>query len=454
MLESLGMILAAFRPVFTKPSYGNFATLVYGWVLAGLRGGTVSAAVRAAGALASKHFSTYYRFYGRGAWDADWLGLRLLRLFEPWLVPGPVVLAVDDTLARKTGKHIWGANLHHDPLAWMSNAVAFGHNWVVLAVVVHIAWVDRPLAVPILWRLYRSRKKRYGPTRQGRREKKTTGEATASEHRSRPQLALELITVARRGFDPTRSVVVVADSAYCGRSVLRKLPQGVDMVGPLPMNAALYGLPPERQEGQPGAPRKKGERLPPPQTDAASSQGWLSGTVSIYRKSVAIRYKSRVALWYSAGGSRPLHIVLIRDPSGQRRDCAFFATELCLSPQSILQTYAQRWSLEVAFRDIKQILGFERPQSRSPKAVLRTAPFCFVVYAVCVSWFATHGQPLFQNLFRPDPWYQIKRNPSFADMLRTLRFALMSAHLSQTLNKNHALSKSIKPLQDLLCAAA
>jgi len=36
--------------------------------------------------------------------------------------PGPLVVVVDDTLARKTGKNIWGANLHHDPLSWLSNA--------------------------------------------------------------------------------------------------------------------------------------------------------------------------------------------------------------------------------------------------------------------------------------------------------------------------------------------
>jgi hypothetical protein len=27
-----------------------------------------------------------------------------------------LVAAVDDTLARKSGRHIWGAGMHHDPL--------------------------------------------------------------------------------------------------------------------------------------------------------------------------------------------------------------------------------------------------------------------------------------------------------------------------------------------------
>jgi hypothetical protein len=33
------------------------------------------------------------------------------------------VAAVDDTIARKTGKHIWGANVHHDPLGFLPNTL-------------------------------------------------------------------------------------------------------------------------------------------------------------------------------------------------------------------------------------------------------------------------------------------------------------------------------------------
>jgi len=454
MLESFEVILAAFQPLFSKPSSANFATLVYGWVLAGLRAGTVAAAIRAATGRASKHFTTYYRFFARGSWESDRVGACLLELVNPWLPRGPVQLIVDDTLARKTGKHIWGANLHHDPLAWMTNAVAFGHVWVVLAVVVQIPLVNRPVAVPVFWRLYRSRKKRYGRNAQGRREKKTTGEATAAEFRSRPQLAIELIRVARAVVDGQRSIIVAGDSAYCGRSVVRELPPGVDMVGPLPMDAAIYALPPKRRASRRGAPRKKGDRLLSPEQDAASKRRWASAFVSIYGKTVPIRYKHRVALWYSAAGSRPLRIVVVRDPSGERRDCAFFSTVSTMTCQRLVETYALRWSLEVAFRDVKQLLGFERPQSRTPAAVLRTAPFTFVVYGVSLAWFAQHGKPLFEKAFRPDPWHRTKRNPSVADILRTLRFALISAHFSHTLNTNRGAAKSIRGFQDLLSAAA
>jgi hypothetical protein len=62
----------------------------------------------------------------------------LLEWVSPLAPRGPLVVVVDDTLARKKGKNIWGAKLHHDPLGWLPKAVAFGHDGVVLAIVIRV----------------------------------------------------------------------------------------------------------------------------------------------------------------------------------------------------------------------------------------------------------------------------------------------------------------------------
>jgi len=80
-------------------------------------------------------------------------------------------------------------------------------------------------------------------------------------------------------------------------------------------------------------------------------------------------------------------------------------------------------------------------------------PLTFVVYGVSLAWFAQHGKPLLEKAFKPDPWHRTKRNPSVGDILRTLRFALMAAHLSHTLSKHQGPSKSIARFQALLSAA-
>jgi len=437
--ELFHMILVPLAAVFSQPSFCNFVFLLEGWVRAG--GRAMTSTVLTAWETYPKHFATYYRFFSEAAWNADALGVALLKLVLPLLPEGPVLAVVDDTLARKTGKHIWGANMHHDPLGWLPNALAFGHNWVVLAVVLNVPLVHRPVAVPVLWRLYRSRKTRAGKTRRGRRERKSVGAASKAEYRTRPELAVELLHVLRDALGPQRPVHALGDSAYGGKSVTRNLPPNMTTFSRVPMNAALYAPAPPRKPGQKGCPRKKGERLPTPKEMAARNSGWRTTTVRIYGKAVSVRYKTAVVLWYNSTRTMALRIVLVRDPKGRRKDDCFFSTDPATTPEAIIETYARRWSLEVAFRDAKQLLGFERSQARTPKAVKRTGPFAFVVYTVTVAWFAQYGHRHYPDLIPNRPWYRHKRAPSFADMHHILRTLLRREDFSDTL-ENTGLSKN------------
>jgi hypothetical protein len=75
-----------------------------------------------------------------------------------------------------------------------------------------------------------------------------------------------------------------------------------------------------------------------------------------------------------------LRIVVVRDPSGRRRDDCFFSIDLTLIATQVLEIFSRRWPLEVCFRDVKQFLGFEDPQNRVAKATTRTAPLIFFIY--------------------------------------------------------------------------
>src|ERR1700680_2198601 len=109
-----------------------------------------------------------------------------------------------------------------------------------------------------------------------------------------------------------------------------------------------------------------------------SNCSWIKTTVFLYGHKVKVWYQSIDALWYASAGSRLLRIVVVRDPSGRRRDDCFFSTDLTLQPPQILETFALRWPLEVCFRDVKQFLGFEDPQNRVAQAPTRTAPRIFL----------------------------------------------------------------------------
>ena len=132
-------------------------------------------------------------------------------------------------------------------------------------------------------------------------------------------------------------------------------------------------------------------------------------------------YKSCTALWYNSAGRRLLRVVVVHDPSGRRKDDCFFSTDLSLSPKAILELFAMRWPLEVAFYNAKQFLGLEDPQNRMPKAVRTAAPIALYLHTMVILWFAKHGRFDAKAYRRTHPWYTQKRTPSFADMLASLR---------------------------------
>ena len=69
--------------------------------------------------------------------------------------------------------------------------------------------------------------------------------------------------------------------------------------------------------------------------------------------------------------------------------------------------------------DCKQHLGLEDAANRKEQAVKRTAPMAMFLHSLTVVWYASDGHKDFQI---PDrPWYWWKTEPSFADMLTTLR---------------------------------
>ena len=225
------------------------------------------------------------------------------------------------------------------------------------------------------------------------------------------------------GWLPDRTLHVLGDSEYAGRSISRQLPSNVHLISRMTMKAALYEPPPPHRGGR-GRRRKKGKRLPSPLETAADGRSpWIKTVLRLYGKHVRVWYKHVDALWYSSAGQRLLRIVVVRDPTHRRHDVCFFSTDLTLTPSDILSTFPLRWPLEVCFRDVKQFLGFEDPQNRVSLATQRTAPLIFYIYDLVVIWYAQSGHQLAPQSNLQRRWYKQKSSTSFEDLLRTLRYA-------------------------------
>ena len=240
-------------------------------------------------------------------------------------------------------------------------------------------------------------------------------------YRTRPELAVEMLELLCNHRKQQR-FHVVADSAYGGQSVLCCLPANCDLTSRLVKDARLYGPRPDRPRGTNGRPRRRGEQLPTPLAMLAGRCRRV--TLEIYGRREKARLADQVAHVYAAP-ERPLRVVATEAVQGGRGQEAFYSTRSDATAEQVIGWYAMRWSIEVMNHDSKQHLGFEEPQGWTRRSVERTAPlamlplFVWLRGSLIVLWFAREGHRHWRPLLCP--WYASKTQPSFADMLATVR---------------------------------
>jgi hypothetical protein len=443
------VLLDSFRPVFTAPSFATFQLLMTGWVLS-FRHRYVTDLIVSSDSVGNGHFSDYHRFFSHAAWNIDHLWKCLAILIVKVLIgeDATIVLAGDDTLCRKRGLGIFGTGMHHDALSSSKNKKIchWGHDWVDLCIVIANPWwaPNKVFALPICMRLYRNRqgltkgKRKSGkkPTASQRKaaSKKAKQAAEAKQkavaraqaihktdetpRKTRPELMAEMVALVASWF-PDRKFILVVDSLYSGKSVLSTLPDNSDLIGPVHAKAALYAPAPPETKVRRGPRRKKGDRLKSAEAWENDRTRWKTLHFDQYGLHGSLRVKTQTGLYYKAGKDRLLRFVLSQDTVGGRPTRIFYSTDVNLNPKDILSIFSLRWAIEVTHFDCKQHLGLEDPANRVPKAVQRTAPMAMFLYSLTIVWYATEGHT---EWLIPDlPWYWWKSEPSFADMLTTLR---------------------------------
>jgi hypothetical protein len=420
-----------------------------GWILS-TRHRYVTDLIVSSDSTTNGHFTDYHRFFSQAAWNIDHLWKLLAQLIINKLIgqDALIILSGDDTLCRKRGLGIFGTGMHHDPLSSSKakKICHWGHDWVDLCIVIARPWwaPSKVFSLPICMRLYRNQQgltkgknkkpKRTSAARKNAASKKNKQAAARKQkakllaeknrqgskapHKTRPQLMAEMIAMVAAWF-PERHFLLVVDSLYSGQSVLRTLPSNFDLIGPVHAKAALYAPAPKETTVRRGPRRKKGDRLKSIEAWSKDSSRWRTHDFDQYGLHGSLQTKTRTGLYYKAGKDRLLRLVLSRDTVGDRPTRIFYCTNVELRPREILSLFSHRWSIEVSHFDCKQHLGLEDAANRKEQAVQRTAPMAMFLYSLTIVWYATEGHADFRIPHRP--WYWWKREPSFADMLTTLR---------------------------------
>jgi len=441
-IVALCQIFETLRPTFTRPTFTIFVQVAAGWILTPGRHG-VAAALVAAGISGRRHHSCFHRLFSLARWEPDELGRRLFeRVVRGLPSQAPIPLALDDTLAPGKGAKVFGLGSHLDAVRSTKRyrIFAFGHVWIVLAVLVQLPFCRRPWALPVLLRLYRTKK-----------------ECAQSGHRYRKktELARELLEVLA-GWVDGRRCEVAADSAYCNDTVTRKLARNLVLFGRMRPDAVLTAEPlAPAGPRKAGRPRVRGDRLPSPRELVRSPDTvWSELEATLYRAVRTICYVELVAQWYRACGAQSLKIVVVPVARGNDEVQVFFCTDPKVPAHYLLERYASRWAIEVTFRDLKQVLGFADSQARTRRAVERTTPFVGLLFTLIVLWYAEAGHRSRFDVWPLRPWYRTKTDPSFEDMLWAVRRAVADLGVADLAHEISNLRNSAQPPPESLRDAA
>ena len=401
--------MSVLEPVFTKPAFITCIRLVAGWILCPARR-TITGMYPFADPKRENRVDVYHYFFRA----ASWLQCELFACWARFLVnrlcagQKTLLLAIDDTVHKKTGRKVDGARVCRDAVRSTASETVFcwALQYIPLCLVYHPPWGGEPLAIPLNIRLNRK-------NNQG---------ITMLDH------AVDMLYEIVRWL-PEHDFRLVADGAYA--PLAGRLPARVILISRLRVDAALYELPSPRKPGERGRPRLKGARLPKPSELAKTvpASEWMR-VQTCERGNIRERLVyTRQVLWASVS-KQPIQLIISRDPKGNEADDFFFSTDATASAALSVSDFADRWAVEDTFRNVKQYLGAEQPQSWKDIAPERAGAFSYLVYGAV--WLVRIEREGENTAAIQREWYGEKDCVSFLDALADVRRQLWGERIIAT----------------------
>ncbi|HTS70099.1 MAG TPA: transposase [Terriglobia bacterium] len=304
----------------------------------------------------------------------------------------PVCAVLDDTLVRRAGLRTPGVAWRRDPLGphFQTNFVR-AQRFLQTSLVLPSSRGDRRV-VPIAFR--------HAPTPPKPGKKAPAAEQAKYRVAVRTarlgQRAVEQIRELRTALDAdpasaTRGLLVAFDGGYTNQTVLKHLPHHTTAIGRIRQDAKLLFLPDPATRKARGRRLRYGSPAPTPEQVRTDDSPWQTFTFLHGGATHQLRFKRRTGLmWRAAGVSQILQLVVIA-PLGYRlrkgskllyhQPAFLLCTDPYLDPQRLIETYLQRWGIEVNFREEKTLLGVGQAQVRSAASVESAPAFSVAAYA-------------------------------------------------------------------------
>ncbi|HEX9640962.1 MAG TPA: transposase [Candidatus Krumholzibacteria bacterium] len=360
--EFLEVTLSA-RAAFSKRSWPFVTAMAVPWLLcAGQR------SIRRMASMGGlrRSASAYYRFLSEGKWRPLVLFRCLFELIVRTFSIRKLTLVLDDTLCPKWGRQIYGTGSFFDHVRRPRPGFIWGHNWVVLAVVVS-AGERACIALPFWIGLYRPRDR-----------------CAPGQFRTRHEMAAAALRIVRALFPgPIR---LLADGAYANASLVGRIRDlDIELVSRLRSDAALREVTPRRKgKRSPGRRAKHGAAMAKLRSMAGSRRAFRRQRVSIYGKSVALLVREFEAYWPAL--KCVIKVVITRDPKRPRRVAYLVSTERTLDAVAVIESFAMRWTIEQLFSVAKTQMGLGSAEVRRERSVVRHAHLCIALITWTEVW--------------------------------------------------------------------
>lgn len=339
-------------------------------------------------------WSSDYRLFLNRRFDADAMFDVIRRNVVGRLgADAPLVVALDDTLLRRSGKKVHGAGWRRDPLGpkFQTNLVWAQRALQASAAVPCGGFSGEARMIPV-W---------FGHAPTPPKPSRKADEAQMASYR----LSVKASNMSLRGAEAMRRIKdgldadgsgrrlwFVTDGGFTNGTVFRNKPQDATLIGRIRKDAKLYHLPTRCAVGR-GRKKSYGDRAPTPeQLRVDESVEWQTVTVFAGGEARQMRVKTMVPVrWRPAGGGKDLRLVVIA-PTGYRlrkggklhygQPSHLICDDMEIPVEELVQAYVWRWGIEGNFRDEKQVIGVGDAHVRKENSVETLPQFLVATYAI------------------------------------------------------------------------
>ena len=430
LLEHLLHLLGGWGPVFRQKRTCERAIALALGLLCGLGRRTVTRAI-CFNNRQHQDWSADYKLFNRSRWDAHALFEPVIQTAIGQYCPKQIVVGLDDTGIKRSGKKVKTAYWQRDPLSppFHTNLM-WGQRFLQASLLTPLYKFDgesSPRGLPIRFEEVTPVRK---PGKNATAEQKAAYRQAKKTH-NLSRAFVDMLGELRQCFDSHgfahKSLIAVGDGSFCNKTTFRQPLDRTVLITRARKDLRLCF--PDHSPG----PRYYGTELfSPEKVCKDSTTPWKETKIFHGSRHRRIRFKEvSQLLWQRGGGRRLLRLfVLAPTPYRKTKEGQFYYRQkaylLCddnqLAAKELLQAYFDRWQIEINHRDEKSILGVGHAQVWADLSVPRLPAFMVATYSLMLlSILETYG-PRRTIDYEPLPkWRNAARRASCQDAITLLR---------------------------------